>query len=119
LLQAPIAELEQNYTELIQILKEALPVVEIEMKKHLKFEIFEWIHRVQTGIAKGEITNADDLTRNAKINYTLYSQILELQSLTINTNKTFDCQISISESLIGIPLTVNFTQTTNAHDFDL
>jgi hypothetical protein len=119
LLQAPLAELEQNYAELIPILKEAVPVVEIEMKKHLKFEIFEWIHRVQTGIAKGEINNADDLTRNAKINYNLYSQILELQSLTINANKTFDCQINIRESLIGTPLTVTFTQITNAHDFDL
>jgi hypothetical protein len=120
LLQAPVADIEANYSELIAILKEAVPVIQIEMRKHLKFEIFEWIHRVQAGIARGEINSLDDLIRNAKINYSLYNQILDLQHLTINADKTFDCQITIKETLTGAPpVTVNFNQTTNAHSFDL
>ncbi len=89
ILQATSAEINDSYADLITILKEAVPVIDIEIKKHLKFEIFEWAHRVQTGIAKGEINNEEDLTRNAKINYNLYNQILELQNLTINEDKTF------------------------------
>lgn len=119
LLQASLNDIETNYINLIAILKEAVPVIEIEMKKHLKFEIYEWIHRVQTGIAKGEIKNSDDLTRNAKINYTLYNQILELTNLTINTNRTFECRITIKATLIGSPLQILFNQSTNAHDFSI
>lgn len=119
ILQASSTEINEGYPDLITILKEAVPVIDIEIKKHLKFEVFEWIHRVQTGIAKGEINNDEDLTRNAKINYSLYNQILELRSLTINADKTFECDITIRETLIGTPLEINFNQTTNAHNFDL
>ena len=119
ILQANSSDINDGYADLITILKEAVPVIDIEIKKHLKFEVFEWIHRVQTGIAKGEINNDDDLTRNAKINYVLYNQILELRNLTINADKTFECIITIRETLIGTPLEINFNQTTNAHNFDL
>src|SRR5690606_28703482 len=119
ILQASSTEINDQYPDLITILKEAVPVIDIEIKKHLKFEVFEWIHRVQTGIAKGEINNEDNLTRNAKVNYSLYSQILELRSLTINADKTFECIIMIRETIVGTPLEINFNQTTNAHNFDL
>jgi len=119
LLQASSTEMEVNYQNLVTILKEAVPIIEIEIKKHIKFEIFEWIHKVQTGIAKKEVNNADDLTRNAKVNYTLYNQILDLQSLTINEDRTFNCQIMIKETLTGTPIEINFNQTTNAHNFDI
>lgn len=119
ILQANSTDINDGYADLITILKEAVPVIDIEIKKHLKFEVFEWIHRVQTGIAKGEINNDDDLTRNAKINYILYNQILELRNLTINADKTFECIITIRETLIGTPLEISFNQTTNAHNFDL
>lgn len=112
-------EIESNYSTLIPILKDAVPVIEIEIKKHIKFEIFEWIHKVQTGIAKGEINNTEDLIRNAKINYTLYNQILELTNLTVIENKTFDCTIIIKETLTGTPIEVKFNQETNAHTFNI
>lgn len=119
LLQASSEEIETNYQNLVTILKEAVPIIEIEIKKHIKFEIFEWIHKVQTSIAKKEVNNSDDLTRNAKINYTLYNQILDLQYLTINADRTFTCQITVKGTLTGNPIEVNFNQTTNAHNFDI
>ncbi|WP_047451716.1 ATP-dependent nuclease [Alistipes sp. ZOR0009] len=119
LLQASSTDIEANYENLVAILKVAVPIIEIEIKKHIKFEIFEWIHKVQTSIAKKEVNNADDLTRNAKVNYTLYNQILDLQSLTINEDRTFTCQIAIKATLTGTPIEVNFNQTTNAHNFDI
>lgn len=119
LLQASKTDIDNGYSDLITILKEAVPVIEIEIKKHLKFEIFEWIHRVQTAIAKGEVNNTDDLKRNAKINYVLYNQILELQNLVIHEKRTFECRLTIKETLTGTPLVVNFDQTTNAHNFEI
>lgn len=111
--------IEANYSDLLTIIKEAVPIIEIEVKKHIKFEIFEWIHRVQTGIAKGEIINQDNLKINAKINYTLYNQILELLDLTIEPDKTFVCNITIKESMTGIAIPVTFNHLTNAHNFEL
>jgi len=112
-------EILDNYPELTEMIKEAVPTIEIEILKHVKFEIFEWIHRVQTGIAKGEINNADDLTRNAKINYPLYNQILELENLTIQEDKTFVCRIIIKETIAPDSPIVSFDQLTNAHNFEI
>jgi len=112
-------EIQDNYPELTEMLIEAVPIIEIEILKHVKFEIFEWIHRVQTGVAKGEINNEDDLIRNAKINYTLYNQILELQDLTIQEDRTFECQIRINETISAARPVVNFNQLTNAHNFEI
>ena len=112
-------EIEANYSDLTIILKEAVPIIEIEILKHMKYEIFEWIHRVQTGVAKGEIKNADDLTRNAKVNYKLYNQILELQNLTVQEDKTFECVITIKDAIAENPIQVQFDQLTNAHNFEI
>jgi hypothetical protein len=112
-------EIEANYSALTTILKEAVPIIEIEVLKHVKFEIFEWIHRVQTGVAKREVNNADDLVRNAKINYQLYNQILELQNLIIQENRTFECTITIKEIIAEDEIEVKFDHLTNAHNFEM
>ena len=119
LLNATSDDVKIDYKDLIGLLKEAVPTIKIDIKKHLKFEVFEWIHKVQTGIARGEINNSEDLFRNAKINYTLYNQILDLQSLIINENKSFECKVLIKETLLGGGLEVVFNQATNAHTFNL
>lgn len=119
LLQASSTDIEANYQNLVAILKEAVPIIEIEIKKHIKFEIFEWIHKVQTSVAKKEVNNSDDLTRNAKVNYTLYNQILDLQSLTINEDRTFSCHITVKATFKGNHIEVIFDHMTNAHNFDI
>jgi hypothetical protein len=112
-------EIERNYNELSLIIKEAVPIIEIDIRKHLKFEVFEWIHKVQTGIAKGEINSVEDLTRNAKVNYTLYNQILDLLELNISEDRTFTCRIQIKDTVVNEIIIVNFDQQTNAHNFEL
>lgn len=112
-------EIIAQYPELVAQIKHAVPVVEIEIRKHLKFEIFEWIHRVQTGIAKNEIHNAEDLAKNNKINYALYSQILDLENLVINEDRTFACRIKIKAMLDDTQPTIEFNQVTNAHSFNM
>ena len=112
-------EINAQYSELIDQIKHAVPTVEIEIRKHLKFEIFEWIHRVQTGVAKKEINNADDLIRNTKINYALYSQILDLENLVVNEDRTFGCRIKVKAMLDSTQPSIEFNQVTNAHSFSM
>lgn len=113
------AEINAQYSELVDQIKYAVPTVEIEIRKHLKFEIFEWIHRVQTGIAKKEVNNTADLTRNNKINYALYSQIIDLESLVINEDRTFACRIKVKAMLDNTQPIIEFDQVTNAHSFSM
>jgi len=114
-----VESIKTDYAGLVDTLMVAVPIIDIEVKKHIKFEIFEWIHRVQTGIAKREISGAEDLQRNAKINYSLYSQILELVNIEINDDLSFSCEITIKESVIGESVLVTFNQNTNAHTFEV
>lgn len=114
------ADVEAAYPELIELIKEAVPVIEIEIRKHLRFEIFEWIHRVQTGIASREINNSDELVGNTKVNYPLYNQILDLQNLLINDDdRTFECEITLKEALTGESIDIQFNHNTTAHNFDI
>lgn len=112
-------QLRQEYGELLNVVREAVPVVDLEIRKHITFEVFEWIHRVQTGIAKLEIKNEENLKRSAKVNYTLYQQILTLESLIINEDLTFECIISINRSFIDEEIQITFNQETNAHSFEV
>ncbi|MFA5825024.1 MAG: TOPRIM nucleotidyl transferase/hydrolase domain-containing protein [Gallionellaceae bacterium] len=113
------ADINAQYIELLVQIKSAVPVVEIEIKKHLKFEIFEWVHRVQTGIAKKEVNNAEDLKINNKVNYVLYSQILDLEELVISDDRTFKCRIKVKSLLDDTQPTIEFDQATNAHSFSM
>jgi hypothetical protein len=113
------SSLREEYSGLLEIIIDAVPIVELEIRKHITFEVFEWIHKVQTGIVKAEIKSIEDLKRNAKINYTLYQQILNLESLTINDNLTFECGISINRAFIDEDIQISFNQETNAHSFQV
>lgn len=108
-----------EYEDLLVIVRNAIPNVLIDIKKHIKFEVFEWIHRVQTGIAKGEIKDINDLKRNAKVNYDIYKQILEITSFDFLDGKEFSCSLRLNEHLISLPTDVTFNQNTTAHSFEI
>ncbi|WP_324012114.1 ATP-dependent nuclease [Aeromonas hydrophila] len=110
-------QLRQEYEGLLDLVSEAVPVIDLEIRKHITFEVFEWIHRVQTGIAKLEIKNEENLKRSARVDYMLYQQILNLESLMINDNLTFECVISINRSFIDEEIQITFNQETNVHSF--
>jgi hypothetical protein len=114
-----LTRIRSEYHDLLGVVNQAVPIVEIDVRKHIKFEIFEWIHRVQTGIVRQEINNIEDLKRNAKVNYELYKQILEIVSFNVFENRTFNCQIKLNESLLGMPIQVDFDQNTTAHIFTI
>tara|TARA_R100000365_G_C2742590_1_gene71246 strand:- start:406 stop:2265 length:1860 start_codon:yes stop_codon:yes gene_type:complete len=112
-------QLSSEYEGLLEVVTGAVPIVDLEIRKHITFEVFEWVHRVQTGIAKSEIKSVDDLERSAKVNYTLYQQILNLESLIIRDDLTFECVISINRSFIDQDIKITFNQETNAHSFEV
>jgi hypothetical protein len=111
-------ELETNYEELISILKSSVPQIKVDLSKHLKFQIVEWLQTVQRAISKGDITEINGLKANAKIDYKLFSQIIEVIDLKIEDDKKFVCKIKISKSLTNIDQEISFTETTIPHNFE-
>ena len=81
------SELESNYEELISILKSSVPQIKVDLSRHLKFQIVEWLQTVQRAISKGDITEINGLKANAKIDYKLFSQIIEVIDLKIGNKK--------------------------------
>ncbi len=112
------AELEINYEELIFILKSSVPQIKVDLSKHIKFQIVEWLQTVQRAISKGDITEVNDLKANARIDYKLFSQIIEVIDLKIEDDKRFVCKIKISKSLTSIDQEISFSETTIPHNFE-
>ncbi|WP_418263160.1 ATP-dependent nuclease [Flavobacterium faecale] len=111
-------KLEQNYHELIPILKASVPQIKVDLSKHLKYQVVEWIQTVQRAISKGDIIDFEGLKTNAKINYKLFSQIIQAESLEVEDDKRFICKIKISKSLTINDKEIEFNEKTIPHDFE-
>jgi hypothetical protein len=111
-------KLEENYHELIPILKASVPQIKVNLSKHLKYQVVEWIQTVQRAISKGDITEIEGLKTNAKIDYKLFSQIIQVESLEIEDDKRFICKIKISKSITNIDKEIEFNEKTIPHDFE-
>jgi hypothetical protein len=118
LLSTDTTILEQNYADLIPLLKASVPQITVDLSKHLKFQVVEWIQTVQRAVSKGDILEIDSLKTNAKIDYKLFSQIIEVESIDIQPDKRFVCKIKISKSLTSTNKIIDFTEKTIPHDFE-
>jgi hypothetical protein len=111
--------LEATYPELISILKASVPQVNVDLSKHLKFQIVEWIQTVQRAISKGDVSEVAGLKANAKIDYKLFSQIIEVLDLEVQPDKRFTCKIKVNKSLTDLNAEITFNEKTIPHDFVL
>ena len=112
--------LEASYSELLPILKKSIPLTKIDFSKHLKYKILEWIQLVQISISKGEVTDTATLKSNGKVNYELFSQIIELTGdISIERNNKFKCKAKISSFLTDANVEIEFNEKTTPHNFIL
>lgn len=109
--------LEANYSDLVPTLKASVPQIKVDLSKHLKFQIVEWIQTVQRSISKGDISDENGLMTNAKIDYKLFNQIFELAYLQIQPDRRFICKVKISKSLTEMEKEIAFDEKTIPHDF--
>jgi hypothetical protein len=112
------AVLETDYTDLIHVLKTCVPQIKVDLSRHLKFQIVEWIQTVQRAISKGDVSEIEGLKFNAKIDYKLFSQIIEVTELKVEDDKKFVCKIKIAKSLTDTHQEIVFTETTIPHTFE-
>jgi hypothetical protein len=111
------SNLETTYPELITILKESVPQIKVDLSKHLKFQIVEWIQTVQRAISKGDVSEITGLKANVKIDYKLFSQLIEVLDLHVQPDKRFTCKVKINKSLTDLNTEIDFDEKTIPHDF--
>ncbi len=119
ILNSDKATLLNDYDELIQILENVIPKIEVDLRHHYRFQLIEWIQAVQAAIAKGDVKDEAGLKLNAKIDFELFNQIIELKSIKIEMDKKFKCVIELKDTLLQDKPTISFDEKTNAHEFQI
>lgn len=114
-------EIERRYSNILPLLSEAIPYVKVDMIKHTRFTIIDFIHKVQTAVERKEVTNIDSLRSNGKVKYQMYNQILECRDdgFVLNQNGEFTCTIYLKASVVGLEKRVVFSDRTTARDFSI
>ena len=94
-------ELENKYKDLIDILKDTLPLIEINIKKHLRGTILEWFQKLQRLVNKGEIKTESELKIHSSLKYSAYNQLFDLIVFNCHGDGKFDCKIKVKQKIIS------------------
>ena len=110
-----------EYSEILSLLKEAIPLISVDCLKQIRFTIIDFVHRVQIAVERGDVTNFETLLSNGYINFDFFGQILECtdSDFIVKSDKQFNCKILIKPSIIGTPIAVEFDNGTTAHTLHL
>lgn len=115
-------ELKEKYHEILPLLEESVPALKVDMLKHIRFTLIDWIQKVQNAIARNEVTDLQSLKSNVRIEYSTYNQILECREggFTLDAEDgKFNCTIYLKSSVIGEEKQITFSDKTTARDFYL
>lgn len=112
------ATTESNYSELLPLLEKSIPHIDVDMIKHLRFVIVEWIQSVQSSISRGEVKDITTLKTNARVNYSLFNQLFECNNITTNEDGMFSCTIKIKSSIVGTEKEITFDHATTPQNFE-
>jgi len=94
-------ELENKYKDLIDILDESLPFIEINPKKQLRNRVLEWFQTLQRLVNKGDITSRSELESHGSLKYDTYNQLFDVLDFNFNNNGKFDCKIKLKQKIIS------------------
>jgi hypothetical protein len=110
-----------TYQELINVVLQAVPTIDIDLRGHIKFQIIEWIQNLQRAIARKEVIDCRTMTTSSAINYALYSQLFDImdEDLRIESDLAFSCKLVLKESLVPGGSVVSFDHKTIPHDFSM
>ena len=78
----------------------------------------DWVQKVQNAVARGEVRDIVSLKNNARVDYKLYSQIMECApgDFTMQENGAFSCTIRIKKTIVGEEKMYSFTEKTITSD---
>lgn len=95
------SELEVKYKDLIDILRNALPFIEIDSKSYLRFRILEWLQALQRLVDKGDIKSKSELEHHNSLKYSSYNQLFEVLDFNFKSDGKFDCKIKLKQIVVS------------------
>lgn len=113
------ADIRVQYKELLSVLKESVPFVNVDLLKHLRFTVIDFIHKVQMAVERGDVNSIETFRTNGSIEYATFSQILDCNDFTVDDDRHFCCKVSLKQTLLGEGKTFEFSDKTTARDFEL
>ena len=113
------SDIAAQYDEILEILKESIPFVNVDLLKHMRFTIIDFIQKVQTAVERGDVTSLETLKSNGNVDYSTYSQILECHEgdFDVTTDKQFNCKVYLRAGMLGEEKMIEFTDKTTAREF--
>ena len=109
------------YSDILPLLKASVPHVKVNILKHVKYTIIDWIQKVQNAIARSEIKDLQTLKSNARVEYSTFNQILECRDgdFTLQPDGKFNCTIYLKASVVGEEKQINFSDQTIPRNFEI
>ncbi len=111
-------QIKVDYQDILPLLTESIPHIEVDMIKHIRFTIMDWVQKVQNAVERGEVKDIASLKNNARVNYNLYNQIIECNdgNFMIWEDGSFVCTIRIRKNVIGEEKVLKFTDKTTTRE---
>lgn len=113
--------LRKRYPDILPLLYESVPHIKVDLLKHFKFTLIDWIQNVQSAVVRGEVKDIDSLRSSSRVNYSLYSQILECRDngFLLKEDHCFECHVFLKQEFLGQEKEIVFSSDTLAKDFVL
>lgn len=90
----PNEQIRSRYDQLTNTLDKASQSTMINMDKYLTYTISDWIHKVQSAVRRGHVTDIESLTRSALVEWSVYSRILDVTRFS-PTDGGFSCSAKL------------------------
>ena len=107
-----------RYSELINILDEAISPKGIDMDLYLTYAIRDWIYKVQSAYNRGEVKDENSLKRNAMTDWQTHSRIFNLLEFSLNQDG-FTCRIRLKSLLDPKEREIVFDNKVSAANYQL
>lgn len=114
-----ITTLENTYSELMKILRDSVPQIKVDISKHIKYQLIEWIQKVQNAVVKNEVKDLTSLINHGNVDYKFFNQIIDISEFKLEQDGRFLCKVILKPSLIREVNEVIFNERTIAHEFQL
>ena len=111
-------QIKKKYVDLLPLLTESIPHINVDMLKHIRFTVMDWVQLVQNAVERGEVTDIVSLKKNARVNYSLYNQIIECEVFSLQENGSFSCTIRTKEHIVGEEKQLHFTEKTTTREIN-
>ena len=111
-------QIKKKYADILPLLTESIPHINVDMLKHIRYTVMDWVQLVQNAVERGEVYDIVSLKNNARVNYGLYNQIIECEVFSLQETGSFSCTIRTKKHIVGQEKQLHFTEKTTTREIN-